>query len=164
MNGIDNPGFEDTLTGGLGWRTHERDGVTIARDTENPNTGTYSLKVQFPGNGNINFHNIRKYITVEPGGSYRLTFHWRAEGITTRSGPFIHLVAVAGAGNAKTEDKWGTWDWQQQEIEFTVPDETHFVELSVRRYKTDALDNKIKGQLWLDDFSLTSLGAGEQND
>lgn len=155
---------QDDELGRAVWRVFEKDGLTIECDKKIPNNGAYSLSVQFSGNSNINFSNIRKYIPVESGERHRLVFNWRGEGITTRSGPYVYVSTVSGKRIAQTKDMWGSWDWQQEDIEFTVPQEAHFVELSVRRSKTDALDSKIKGELWLDDFSLTAIGVGGSGD
>lgn len=161
---LENGNFEAPLQAGLGWRTWSRNGTAIERDEHSAYDGNYSLKVTFPGTSNINFAGVRQYLPVDPASRYTLSFAWRGRKITTRSGPYIS-VRSSGAGRlAETGDRWGTWDWERRELSFTVPATDHFVEVLVQRNRTDALDNKIAGELWLDDFALTGGAGGEASD
>lgn len=152
---LENGGFEQELARGLGWRSWDRDGVRLTRDDQMPYAGQYSLKVAFSGTNNTNFYHLRQYLPVEPATAYTLTYAWRGEEITTRSGPYISVRGRQAGRLARGDARWGTWDWERRQLSFTAPEQEHFVEVRLRRNRTDALDNKIAGTLWLDAFSLT---------
>jgi len=157
---LENGSFEDAPRGALGWRINDHSGARIERDRQIAYAGQSSLKVTFPGNDNLNFHHLRQYLPVQPGKRYTLSWHWRGEAVSTRSGPYIEVVAPGKGHVANTKDRWGTWDWQRQAITFTAPETVSVIEMRVRRRPTNALDNKIAGTLWLDAFELTTE-AGE---
>jgi len=152
---LENGGFEHALAGGLGWRQYDRDQVTLSRDQENFSSAAPSLKVAFSGQDNVHYNHLRQYLPVEPGRRYTLDYAWRGDNITTRSGPYLSVRSKEKGRLAHTQDRWGTWPWENGRLEFTAPENSTFVELRLRRNKTDALDNKIAGTLWLDDFTLT---------
>ena len=157
---LENGDFEQTLQGGLGWRAWKHQDVEIQRDPHVAYNGRYSLQVRFSGDKNIGLAGIRQYLPVESATRYTLSFTWRGRDITTRSGPYVSVRSPKAGRIARTEGRWGSWDWEHQRLSFTAPDSEHFVEVLLRRDRTDALDNKIKGELWLDDFRLTA-DAGE---
>ena len=51
----------------------------------------------------------------------------------------------------------GTHPWQEQDIEFTVPQDCHAVVVRLRRRPSHRFDNKISGTLWIDDFKLEKM-------
>lgn len=164
LPGLENGGFEDELRGGLGWRVNDRGTALIERDRETAFDGRASLKITFPGNDNLNFHHVRQHLPVEPGERYTLSFHWRGDAVSTRSGPYLEVRAPSAGRLAASEGQWGTWDWQPRTITFAAPEATRTVEVWVRRNKTSALDNEIAGTVWLDNVKLAAAGGREAAD
>lgn len=161
---LENGGFEDALRGGLGWRVIGRGSALIERDGETAYDGRASLKITFPGNDNINFHHVRQHLIVEPGKRYTLSFHWRGEAVSTRSGPYLEVRAPSAGRLAVSEGQWGTWGWQPRTLTFTAPEATRIVEVRVRRNKTSALDNEIAGAVWFDNLELAAADGREAAD
>lgn len=161
LPGLENGGFEHDLLGGLGWRVINQDTVRLRRDNRVAYDGQYSLKLEFSGEDNINFYHLRQHLSVDPGTRYRFSYTWRGERITTRSGPYFLLRDSEGRRVARTEPKWGTWDWETGQVSFIAPEDSSFIELVLRRRSTDALDNRIEGTLWLDALSLVRVDETE---
>lgn len=157
---IHNPGFESPLLGGgFGWRAHDPAGAAVAVDAGHSRSGRHSLRVEFDGTDNLNFHHLRQTLVIEPGARYRLVGWWRGEEITTRSGVFVDIRSLDAEANthARTADRYGSWDWQPFELEFETPPDAALAELRVRRAPTDALDRRIEGRVWFDDLALERL-------
>ncbi|MFC1681032.1 tetratricopeptide repeat protein [Pseudomonadota bacterium] len=154
---IENPGFEESVAGGLAWRIYEKDGSQAEQSKVKSFSGKQSMHIEFNGTENSSYFNVRQFVPVDSGASYRLAFYWHGENITTRSGPFVQIVSIPWKQIARTEDKWGSWGWESVKLEFAVPAGIEIIDLRIARYKTDDLDRKISGDLWLDDFKLTKL-------
>ncbi|MDZ7841336.1 MAG: hypothetical protein U5R46_11040 [Gammaproteobacteria bacterium] len=161
---LENGGFEDELRGGLGWRINDRGSARIERDIRLDQSNGPSLKITFPGSENLNFHHVRQYLPVKPGRLYTLSFDWRGKNISTRSGPYVEVHAPSDGRLVASQGQWGTWDWQPQSLDFTVPDSVEVVEVRVRRNPTTALDNEIQGSVWFDNFRLAAPNGEEVSD
>ncbi|MBW2248852.1 MAG: hypothetical protein JRF62_17075, partial [Deltaproteobacteria bacterium] len=75
--------------------------------------------------------------------------------ITTDQGPFVDIYGYDCKGvYFKGPMMLDTHPWQEQDMEFTVPQACQAVVVRVRRRKSHRFDNKISGILWLDDFKL----------
>lgn len=160
---LENGGFESDSWGGLDWRIFDVKGARINRDEQIIYSDRYSLKVIFSGKENVHFKHLRQYLLVQPGKEYVLTFIWQGQNISTRSGPYISVNSLDGRSIKRSEQRIGSWDWQIERLGFTAPSDSKFVELYLRRSRTNALDNKLAGTLWLDDFSLQPLEPVEEN-
>ncbi len=155
-----NAGFEaPRIDGGFGWRFIDAPGARSSIDPSSAHGGHGALNVAFDGSENLNFHHVRQAIVVEPAARYRLEGWWRGENVSTRSGVFVDIRALHVEQNnyARSEARFNTWDWQRFEIEFESPPDATLAELRVRRNPTDALDSRIAGQVWFDDFVLTRI-------
>ncbi len=168
--GVVNGGFEEPLTplgpdfqpgwATPGWRhASGGEGFRIATDTERAYAGQRSLRIDFAGTHNVNLGQPSQVMRVAPGGRYRLTGQWAADELSTRSGVFIELYTVDAqpAARVQTEARRGSWDWQPIDLQLDVPDTGLLLGLRVRRVATNALDQRLGGTLWLDDFALTRL-------
>jgi hypothetical protein len=90
--------------------------------------------------------------------TYRLTYHWRSNDISTDQGPFFDIYGYDCKGfYFKGPMILGTNDWQEQNVEFTAPINCHAVVIRLRRQTSRRFDNKISGTLWLDNFELKAL-------
>ena len=159
-----NGSFEKALIdGGLGWYFRDRPGFRIERDRQERRSGDYSLLINFTGSENVNFIDLRHRLIVGAGKRYRLQGYWKGYGLTTRSGVYIEVISVNTAERyaVALDPKYGTWPWESFELMLEVPEDTRLLELRVRRRSTTALDNKIAGKVWLDDFSIIAENSAE---
>ncbi len=154
-----NGGFEKPLlNGGLDWRVRDEDGAVSRRDCTIQYQGSCSLQVQFEGTRNVDFFHVSQIVAVIPGSTYSVRGYWRGSDITTRSGVFVEAYTLGSARRyARLPAKRKSWNWQPFEFAIEVPVETKFVQLRVRREKTDALDRNISGHVWLDAVSLKPI-------
>jgi hypothetical protein len=161
IKGMANPGFEDEITGrGFDWRytVSHKDKWAIRRSMSGAFSGTHSLKIRFEGKENISFGHLSQIVPVDSLTLYRLTYCWRSKNITTDRGPFVDIYGYDCQGlYVKGSMMLGTHDWQEQNMEFTVPEDCHAVVVRLRRQPSRRFDNKIEGVLWLDDFRLEKL-------
>ena len=161
IKGITNAGFEDQMTRrGFDWRyTADNKGKwSIRRTLSEVFSGTCSLKINFEGTENISFGHLYQIVPVIPLTPYRLTYGWRSQNITTDQGPFMNIYGYDCSGvYYKGPMMLGTHPWQEQVMEFTVPQACHAVVVRLRRQPSHRFDNKIAGVLWLDDFKLEKM-------
>jgi len=159
-SGVMNGSFEHELLGyGFGWRSTKQEGAEFERSFNHAVEGNYSLKIHFDGQQNINLYRPGITLPVKSGRSYLLTAYWKGEQITTRSNPFFEIVYKQGekTHTVRSKPQRGDWNWQRIEMVLDVPEGTHFVELRLRRWRTEALDKLISGTLYIDDVKLTEL-------
>jgi hypothetical protein len=165
--GLVNGSFEEPITplgpdftpgwATSGWRYHAAgEGFRIGLDTERVYAGRLSLRVSFEETHNVDLSHLSQIIRVRPGRRYRLSGHWAANALTTRSGVFVELFAVDARPpvRVQTSARWGSWDWEPVELEIQVPEESLLVAVRVRRASTTAQDRLLGGTLWLDAFDL----------
>ena len=161
IEGMTNPGFEDKMTGrGFDWRytANNKGKWSIRRTLFEAFSGTHSLKIMFEGKENISFGHLYQIVPVDPLIPYRLTYSWRSKNITTDQGPFVDIYGYDCKGvYFKGSMMLGTHDWQEQDMEFTVPEACHAVVVRLHRRISHRFDNKIAGTLWLDDFKLEKM-------
>jgi hypothetical protein len=155
--GVWNGGFEkDTEGRGFDWRMSAAEGAEVNYDYRNKTEGERSLKIEFSGEKNVDFHHVYQVVPVEPGSHYLLTSDISTDGITTRNG--IALVVYCHSMDVSSEVYTGTIDWTEARVAFDTPAGCNYVGISLRRYKSDKLDNLISGEAWIDNVSLTYLG------
>ncbi|MEA1949166.1 MAG: hypothetical protein U9N83_17925 [Thermodesulfobacteriota bacterium] len=173
IKGMTNSGFESQMTGrGFDWRytANSKGKWAIRRSMSEDFSRTHSLKIIFEGKENISFGHLYQIVPVDPLIPYRLTYCWRSKNITTDQGPFVDIYGYDCQGfYFKGSMMLGTNDWQEQSIEFTVPEGCHAVVVRLQRRPSHRFDNKIAGILWLDDFKmekrkpLTGLNGVKKN-
>ncbi|MGK7294633.1 MAG: hypothetical protein ACNS61_02255, partial [Candidatus Wenzhouxiangella sp. M2_3B_020] len=159
--GIANGGFSRPLgeAMGLNWRADRLPGsVTVERDETETWSEPASLRITFGGKDNVHLAAPSVRIPVDPGQRYRLSGHWRAEALTTRSLPYLYLAGANGL-RERIPVPVAEYDWEDWELEFTAPQDARLVTLSLRRNRTDNFDRNIDGTLWLDDVRLEPIAA-----
>ncbi|MGY6587787.1 MAG: hypothetical protein ACXIUB_05795 [Wenzhouxiangella sp.] len=157
--GIANADFSRELGApeGLNWRTRGiPSGARIKRDTGTFFTEPASLRVSLDGEHNLNLRQPSLRIPVEGGQRYRLHGYWKAERLTTRALPGLWLQ-VPGMRDPRLDPPMSNFDWEPWEIEFSVPEDTRFVTLRLRRDATQAFDRYVEGRLWIDALRLERL-------
>ena len=156
-----NAGFEHKITHlGFDWRYigDKKGKWSIHRTFSDAWAGTYSLKIMFAGKENLSFGHLYQIVPVDPLTKYRLTFNWRSKDISTDQGPFVDIYGYDLKGMyVKGPMILGTHEWQEQAVDFFVPENCHAVVIRLRRLPSKRFDSKIAGTLWLDDFSLEKM-------
>ena len=155
---ITNPGFESEITRrGFDWRypvKHDHR-WSLERVPETAAEGNAAARLFFSGEENIDFHELYQIVPIQPGASYRLTYQWKSEKITTDMRPFVEIYGYDCDGlYAKGPMVMESPDWQTEIVAFTPPETCGAVVLRLRRLKSKRFDSKIAGSLWLDDFHL----------
>jgi hypothetical protein len=151
-----NGGFERELTGAvLDWHFDGFDGVKVRRDSQTPFEGKYSLRIDFTGNDNPDFHHVTETAFVRPG-RYHFEAHVRTSAITGSEGVRFRIQGVNPKMPllAETMAVSGTADWSRLESDFEVPPGTAMVEVEVTRRRSLRIDNQLTGTAWIDSVTL----------
>jgi hypothetical protein len=161
VDGITNAGFENEITQrGFDWR-HWSDGDDnwkIERVNQEAYKGKYALRISFAGRQNISFQNVYQIVPVTPLTRLRLNYAWKSDGITTDQGPYIEIIGYDQKGLSQSGPMiTGTHEWLEESIEFQPPAGCRAVVVQVQRRPSRRFDSKIKGSLWLDNFSIETL-------
>ena len=154
---ITNGSFEfEILNGGLDWRVAPVEGVIVSVDSLNRFDGVRSLRIEFDGSRNIVYGETLQYALVEPDSRYELSAHMRVEGITTDSGPRMEVFDPYDTNKLYlyTSGLVGDSEWSLQRIDFKTGPDTRLIVVRVARPASKKLDNRIKGEIWLDQVSL----------
>ncbi|GAB4178196.1 MAG: hypothetical protein Kow0020_14250 [Wenzhouxiangellaceae bacterium] len=138
--------------GGFEWRlTGLPPSVRVRRDPEQWSSAPASLRIEFNGKENVYLAAPSIRMPLAPGRSC-LTGRWRAEGLTTRSLPYLALRV--GARYQKLPAPGHQFEWQTWSIDVDATDDERLATLIVQRDPTRAFDRNIGGVLWLDDVRL----------
>lgn len=162
---VTNGGFEDQINlnePGFGWQLRrEQPGLAIFRDTSQPRTGIYSLRVDWTGNSNPAAAVVSQLVLVSPRTRYQLRVAKRTEEIVTGGLPVIVVTDVSGSDPlplmSSAPFPAGTNGWQEVTLEFTTGDTTRTVLISLQRQSCPRDPCPIFGRLWLDTFTLAKL-------
>lgn len=165
--GMTNPGFEAEITGrAFDWRAGRQpdDLWRIQRVAQEGRGGTVGLRVDFTGRENVSFAHLSQIVPVTPRAPCRLAFWWRSKGLTTDQLPFVEVAGydaggLLARGAPMAENSGG---WKEAEVAFTPPADCHAVLVRLRRLPSRRFDCKIAGHVWLDDFEMVGLDAGER--
>ncbi len=157
--GMNNPGFESPLSNkAFGWRTRLGNNWEIRRVSRDAFEGNHVLQVGFSGVENIHFYHLSQIVPVEPGKDYTIGFRWKSHHLTTDQRPFVEVIGMDCKKTYwKSEMVPISTDWRQEMIFISVPENCHGVTVRLKRNKSNRFDNKIRGTLWLDHFSLESV-------
>jgi hypothetical protein len=150
-NWIDNSGFENEPTGqGFDWRIQPSPGVTTGLDTSVVHSGRSSLRIEFDGSENIDYHHVTQRVWLPPG-HYRLAAWMRTANLSTDQG-----LALTLAG-ASTPALTGTHDWTRVNTEITVPNGTSPGEVQVVRQHSWRFEGGLRGATWIDDVEIRRI-------
>jgi hypothetical protein len=72
-------------------------------------------------------------------------------------------VESPGRLDARTEEVTGSNEWRLLEKAFVVGRGTRLIEVQLSREPSLKFDNKIRGRLWLDSFTLERVEAHNEN-
>ncbi|MGH9396023.1 MAG: tetratricopeptide repeat protein [Terriglobia bacterium] len=159
QNLVENGDFEDPLLGiGFDWRIAGVAGVYVGLDDSTFHSPAKSLMIQFPGNQNVDYHNVYQLVPVLPSHRYHLLAYMKSQGITTDSGP---RMEVRDAYNSALLDKYtdqltGTTPaWVPLSLDFETGPKTDLLTIAIARAASQEFVNQIAGKFWVDDVTLT---------
>jgi hypothetical protein len=151
-NWIDNAGFENEPAGqGFDWRLQPCPGVKTGLDSATAHSGHSSLRMEFDGSANLDFHHIAQRVWLPPG-RYRLTAWMRTSNLSSDQGLALVLNGVS------TPALTGSHDWTMVAADVTVGDGASAGEVSVVRQRSWRFDGKLQGVVWIDDVALRRIG------
>lgn len=151
-----NGSFEyEILNGGFDWRVQEAQGVDVFIDRDIHMLGDRSLGVTFDGTANPGIVIASQVVRVLPKADYILRANIKADSLTTTNGVFL---AVEGHDcstiSERSETITGTVFWREVSLKFHVPPECSALRIKIQRDKSQKLDNKISGNVWIDGITL----------
>ncbi len=149
-------GFDNT---GFGWRfSQASQGSRFSLDTNQPQTGSRSLLVNFLGYSDPAEVLLSQFVLVEPSRRYRVNFGARTEEIVTGGLPVIVVNDAAGEKKQLGQSTGiESSAWRTLSFDFQTEAKTEAVALSLQRKQCSSAPCPIFGSLWLDNFSIEEL-------
>ena len=160
---IINGGFEQPLLlngSPLGWvLSHPQTNPKLAIDVSEKNAGQRSLQVSFAGEWDTSRPALEQTVVVQSGQRYRLSFAAKTKDLVTGGPPRIVLTDAMNHQILVKSDVFpeSTPSWQQMTVEFTVPQSSEAVVISLARDNCSSSLCPIFGVVWLDEFVLQKL-------
>jgi hypothetical protein len=161
-----NGGFEhDFANGGYDWREVTVSGARFDFDSAIAHSGSRSLRIQFDGTVNLDFHNLFQYIPVESGTRYHFSAYVQTDGISTDRGIGFEIFDPRHPSRVQlvTSEIIGTNPWTLVEADLVTGPDTHFLKIALRRIPSWKFDNKLSGTVWVDDVALTPISEASQD-
>jgi tetratricopeptide (TPR) repeat protein len=158
-NMIFNGDFESPLQNGcFDWRIGNADGVLIFADKDIKKSGRSSLAVRFSGKTNPGIYVAKQVVAVRQKQRYRVSGQVRTDRLTTQNGVLLEVLGQDCPSLAiRSEVVTGTNDWRLLDLEFTTPAACSLIYIGVKREHSEKFDNKISGDVWLDEFKMTEV-------
>lgn len=157
MQRIVNGGFEAPIANShKGWSTIQFPGYRFGTDNKVFYSGSKSAKIEFLGERNLVFRHFYQYVPVQPSSRVIVTGVWRGEEVTTRPGVSFEVATqfTQERRRAFVGPLRKTWHWSRFRLELETTSDTYFVVVRLVRPRSDHLDNKIAGSVWIDDISV----------
>ena len=140
------------MNGGYDWREEIASGVTFEIDNLTAHSGSRSLRVQFDGTVNLDFHHLFQYIpVVEPDSRYQFSAYLRTQAISTDRGICIEISDPRHSSELQlqTSELFGSNPWTRVQEDFVTGHDTRFIKLTLRRLPSWKFDNKLAGTVWM---------------
>ncbi len=138
----------------FGWNIHKSPTTRVLLDTDQPRSGSRSIRVEYSGNLEENLSVLSQLIPVESNRHYKLTFVARTEQVMSAGLPVVRVrdqqATIVESGVVSK----GTTGWTSYSVEFESGDRKS-VSIGVERAPCNMKPCPIVGKLWLDDFALT---------
>lgn len=153
---ITNGGFENDglLGGGFDWKIGKVPGAEVSIDPSHAFEGRRSLKIEFKGKENMDFHHISQVVPLKPGANYTIRARIKAKGVTTKSGLRLEIIGIGASFYQTSDSITGDQDWREVVLSFQTPPNLKGGVVRFRREKTEKFDRYISGTLWADGVSL----------
>ncbi len=152
-----NGSFEYEIQGkGFDWKISETKGVDVFIDKDIYLEGKQSLGVDFDGTENMGIVIASQVVLVNPGTTYKLKANIKTNNLTTTNGVYFHISGHdCKELSASSEVFKGTNFWKELSVDFKVPSKCNAINVMIKRDKSQKLDNKISGSVWIDQIYLT---------
>jgi tetratricopeptide (TPR) repeat protein len=148
---IENGRFETPAGGqGFDWHLDESAGVRVARDASVAHLGHVSLRINFDGTRNVDFHHLFERVWLMPG-RYRLTAWLRTSELGPEPGVGLSLFGDS------TETLVGQNDWNQLKADITVSPGSPLGQVTVIRHPSVNFDGKLRGTAWITEVELRRI-------
>ncbi len=153
---ITNGGFEKEgfLGGGFDWKIGKVAGAEILIDPTHAIEGRRSLRIQFDGKENVDFHHVSQVVALRPDTDYTLRAQVKAKAVTTKSGVKVEIIGVGASFYKASEPLIGDQEWKEVSLSFRTPSDIKGGLVRFRREKTEKFDRFISGTVWVDNLSL----------
>jgi len=158
--GLKNGGFEDKMIYGcFDWFNYKGKGYRTSIDEKVRHSGMRSIAVSFDGTYNVGGFLFSQIISVETGKSYNISAFMKSENITTSNGVYLDVRGYKCNEmlRSRSEEVTGSGDWRELQAHFQLPEGCETVMVSIRRDKSNKLNNKISGTAWFDDIAMEEL-------
>lgn len=144
------------LNTGLDWRYREVPYVSVDFLDPSAYHGTHCLRLDFTVSRNDESEPVYQFVPVVPNQKYILTAFARSEGISSDSGPRLHVLdpACPSCLNTSSASTVGTTPWHSVSANFSTGAHTQFVQISIWRPRSRTFRAEISGSFWLDCVSL----------
>jgi tetratricopeptide (TPR) repeat protein len=156
-NLVFNGSFErEPLNAGFDWRHAQQPYVELSFSDPMAQSGRRALGVDFTIPQNADYDLLYQFVPVEPNHTYELSAFFKAQGITSDSGPRLRVLdpRCQACLDVATDGPTGTTDWRRVDKQFSTGPTTDIIRLSLWRPRSRTYPTEIAGQLWLDDVSL----------
>jgi hypothetical protein len=158
-NFVYNGGFEQTpRPSRLDWRLDSVKGVQVTRVQSAAHNGDWSLRVQFDGLENVEFHQAVQDVVIEPG-RWQFRAFLKTDQITTDQGVALHVFDSEEPSrlDLRFDALTGNHEWTLVERSFAVGPDTKMLRLELLRQASQKFDNKISGSAWLDSVEISPI-------
>jgi tetratricopeptide (TPR) repeat protein len=157
-------GFESPISAGdgdFGWQsTKLTQTVKLLLDTDRPQSGGRSLRVDYGGNFDENTPVISQLVPVEPNLRYQVSFSSRSENLFSAGSPIVAISDASGEHGilgASPTLASGSRGWSNSSFVFQSKENTKAIRLNIQRTPCNVKPCPITGKAWFDGFSLTKL-------
>ena len=130
-------------------------GAETEREDQGARGGQWSLHISFQGAENLSYRHAAQTVCAGTG-EYVFQAYARTRDPTTDEGIRMHIFDPESSArlDVYTEQLRGTNDWTRLEKRRRIRAGTRLILVQVCRMPSWKLDNRIKGEAWLDDVSL----------
>ena len=163
---IHDGGFEEPITvgqSGFGWQiTPSVANVTMSVDTNERHDESRSLRIDFRGNSSAKSPLLTQLVLVKPQARYRLSFAALSKDFVSAAAPTVTITdaseqkaAVLAELQPLRSDVAG---WRDFAMDFNTSAQTQAIVITIARQSCASDPCPAFGTLWLDSFSLKSIG------
>jgi hypothetical protein len=156
-------GFEEPVTvgqSGFGWQiTPSVANVTMSVDTNEHQSGSRSLRIDFRGNSNPTSSLLTQLVLVKPQAHYRLGFAALSKDFVSAAAPTVRITDASDQNNAVLAEslplRSDVAGWRDLTIDFNTSAQAQAIVITVARQSCASDPCPAFGTLWLDSFSLS---------
>jgi tetratricopeptide (TPR) repeat protein len=152
-----NGGFEEPPSdSGLNWHQPDTAYAVVDLAETDAHRGSHCMRVDFTVGRNDQYLLAYQRVPLEPNSRYHLTTSVRSDGITSDSGPQVHIYdpGCRACLDVRTESTTGSTPWHEVQLEFSTGPRTQVARLDVVREPAKNYPMDITGTFWLDDVFL----------